>query len=99
VQWEVVDEMDPNPQRAILAAFARLAITLNDPSGMQRVLIIPDRPEWTSAAIVLTVRAQSVFDCRILKVLECTDGPWWVRAHDLWGSTWYGGLPSSEFEP
>ena len=98
VQWQLVDETDANPERAVLAAFARLAITLHDPPEMQRLLIIPDQPPWRAAAALLTVRAQRVFALRIIAVMEMEDG-YWARPFDLWGDALYGGLPSSEFEP
>jgi hypothetical protein len=89
-QRAFADESDPDPARAVFAAFGRLAITLHDPPGMQRVLIIADRAEWLEAAQLLTVRATREFALRIIAVRKQSRRMWSVRDYDLWGSTWYG---------
>ena len=85
VQWETVDETDPDLERAVFTAFARLAITLHDPPEMHRILIVPDRREWIAAVHLLTVRAQCEFNLRILAVFKRSRRTWSVRTHDLWG--------------
>ncbi len=96
-QLEVVDPDDPDPVRAVLAAFGRLMISWQDPPGLELVLVLPDMRRWLDAVALLTVRAHRHFNLRIVSV-DLTTRPAWVRTHDLWGYTWGNGISSEELE-
>ena len=96
-QLEVVDPDDPDPIRAVMAAFGRLMISWQDPPGLELVLVLPDAKQWLDAAGLLTVRVQRNLNLRVVSV-DLTTRPAWVRTHDLWGYTWGEGLSSADFE-